>query len=1271
MGTSIFDPFRLAIVLCGLVWSVSLPAQAISTGSPDPEKEAFLSGFLSTYLTYPSVTGHEREAGEFLARAYQEQGLSVRVLTREEDRFNLAASLYPLERGKPNIILLNHIDVVDPGNVADWRHPPFSGVIDDGEVWGRGAIDNKAMCAMEFAALVDFIPLARDKDLPFNVTLLSVSGEETGGATGAAIVADSFFHLLNPIVVLGEGGSGVPGVISSDPDKVLYGVSINHKRALWLRLKLVLSSAGHGSVPTKENATMQMVSALERLNQRKNNLFFSSSMKIMFTELSQYEEGMKRVALRNIGMFKPFVGSTLRREPIIHALVTNTIALTGIQNPEGSQNQVPQAVEAVLDCRLLPETDTDDFLEELKGLLANEHIQIEVIKETVKAEDTQPDIFYAMLEEALKRNHPGSEVAPILFPASNDNNYFRARGVSAYGILPIPMTMDMISSIHSVNERIPIHSLRHGTKVYRDFLSQIFDTALTPSALTQQVRGKIVDKALGLPLSDCMIILSNDTAVIHAGRSDLLGDFRMEQVPIGRYRLKVVADGFEKVDIPGIIVSTGHEVVLRLSLNELDDHSDTRMAMAKLSAMNEMSTVSTKTFDVEETGRYPGSREDPARMVANYPGVRGADDSRNDLIIRGNAPFGLKWRMEGIDIPNPNHFAISGTSGGGVNILNSQLLDRSDFYTGAFPAEFGNAIAGVFDLRLREGNNEQHEASVEFGSISTGITAEGPMSKNSRSSYVLSIRNSTLGFLNDLIHSKALDYSQQFGVDAIPHFRDATFKINLPVQDRSSFSVFGMGGVSRITFLEDRRRPCSFSYEDHGQDVRFGSQTGVLGVNFTTRFSPTTSSEFIGYMTYQGMNSDRIRILRDSIDNEVIGQRQEYWNRSGRTNYGTTLRLTKRIGTRHTLSSGVTYEATQYRYADTLALTRVTDAAGWTGSLRAFSQWRYRISHSLALNVGVNGIWFHLNHSWAIDPRAGMVWNITRKSKLSAAVGIHSQLQPLYLYFQEVDNGSGQTGQYNRSIGLTRSQHYVVGFDRFLTENLHWRLEAYFQNVTNVPVQVGASSWSMVNEGLDFKLSFPGILQNTGTAYNYGVEWTLERTFNQQYYYLFTATLYESKYTGSDGVIRKTDSDGNYILNFVIGREFNVGRGQTLNVGLRTNLSGGRRHTPIDLEESRKQEKTIYVDSLAYSLQFRDYFRTDLKFAYRINSPKVTHEIGLDLVNMIPIGLKGEDDLPEGCTGFPLSTRNILTTLYDPVDQRIRTEYQLGFLPIFYYRLQF
>ncbi|MBK7341632.1 MAG: hypothetical protein IPJ06_00150 [Saprospiraceae bacterium] len=583
--------------------------------------------------------------------------------------------------------------------------------------------------------------------------------------------------------------------------------------------------------------------------------------------------------------------------------------------------------------------------------------------------------------------------------------------------------------------------------------------------------------------------------------------------------MNVLAEGYTMMDIPGIVVSTGNEVMLNCALDELAENIGTKASMAKLSAMNEMSTVSTKTFDMDETGRYPGSRNDPARMVANYPGVRGADDSRNDIIIRGNAPFGLGWRLEDIDIPNPNHFAIFGTSGGGVNILNSQLLDRSDFYTGAFPAEFGNSIAGVFDLQIRAGNNEQHEASIETGSIHTGLSIEGPLSKRQKASYLVSYRHSTLSLTDHLFENGTLDYSHRFGVDAIPHFNDVAFKLNIPINRKSSLGVFGTGGISKITFLESQRKPCSFSFEDHGQDVNFGSKMGVMGVNYSSVLSPSTNLKLTVYSSYQGMQTDRRRIFRDTLTQNVTGTRQEYWNDSDEYDFGISCRLNKKINANHTLKTGWIAEQVNFRMTDSCR-EPVSGAHGSTYTVRAFAQWRYRISRDLSVNMGVNGIWFDLSRSWALDPRAGLVWNLSRKSTISAAVGIHSQIQPLYLYLQNLKNEDGTIGMYNQNIGLTRSQHYILGFDRILTINLHWKLEAYFQNITNIPVQRSPSSWSMVNEGLDFKLSFPGILQNTGTAYNYGLEWTLERTFSKQYYYLFTASVFDSKYTGSDRVIR-------------------------------------------------------------------------------------------------------------------------------------------------------
>lgn len=1228
--------------------------------------------FLSSYVAIPSITGDEIPAGNFFAGECRARGLHVRILTEDSASFNFVASLYPLDRQKPNILLLNHIDVVEPGDAGLWTYPPFSGAIAEGAVWGRGAIDNKAMAAMQLEAISDWVVTAKEVDLPFNVSLLAVSGEEVGGVNGAAIVAEQFLPLLNPVLVLGEGGTGLAGVFRSDPTKVLYGISINHKRILWLRLKVNLASGGHGSVPSRENANSVMVAALEKLHQRPNRLHLSSAAKIMFAEIGQHETGMTGIALRHLGILKPLAGSALRKEPIIHALVTNTVSLTQISNPPGSKNQVPQEIEAILDCRLLPETETEDFLRELAQVFDDDRITIEVLRETVRAQDSRPDAFYAMLEASLRQHHNGAEVAPILFPATNDNNYFRAKGINAYGILPMELNSAQIASIHNFNEHAPIAELERGARVYRDFLQKVFEPTMSPQKLTQTVRGRVLDKYLDLPLANSVVLLSSDTAVVSAAQTNFLGDFRIDNVPLGRYKMRVFHDDFRDITLANVLVHSGRETVISIGLEESTDRGRLRPMVRGIGALNEMATVSTRSFDVEETSRYPGTRDDPARMVANFAGVRGVDDSRNDIIIRGNAPFGLGWRLEDIDIPNPNHFAIAGTSGGGVNIISANVLGRSDFYTGAFPAEFGNAIAGVFDLQMRPGNNAKHEVKGEIGTIVTEVGLEGPIDRQKGSSYLASYRHSSIELLEHIGGPGVIQYARRFGVDAIPQFQDGAFKIHLPMANGDQLSLFGVGGISRIYFDESRRHPCSFSYRDHGQNVDFGTSMGVLGAHFVHKLSESAFLKTSLNLSHQGMDSDRERVYRDSVTDEVTGIRPLYQHQSSIRDLGWAVRYFKKFSARHSIKTGFQYSQYLIRITDTLEGVPISRTNTATGLVRSFAQWKHSFSNTVSLVAGVNGMYFLVNDSWAVDPRMGITWQLTPRRSVAAGIGVHSQLQPFYLYFQETESPDGKRHRVNESMGLSRSQHFTLSYQNVITENLVFRTEFYFQNLTRIPVETDPTSWSMVNQGLDFKLAFPGRLSNKGTGQNYGVEITLERTFNKGYYYHLNLSLYDSKYTGGDGVRRDTDYNGRYMANALGGREFRFGQRHTLDISLRSTIAGGRRYTPIDLEASRIAEETVLIDSLAYTQRHPGYFRTDLKFTWRLNTPRVAHEFGLDLQNIIPLRLgEVDDEFLDGCYHFPLSTRNILATAYDPVSGSVRSEYQLEFLPIFYYRVHF
>jgi carboxypeptidase PM20D1 len=596
------------LVLIGLFFTLADPIKTLAQSAESEVMEITSAArFLSEYIAMESQSGNEGQAGRFFAEECTARGLHVRVLTDLNQSYNFIASLYPLEERKPNIVMLNHIDVVDPGNQENWTYPPYSGTIAEGAVWGRGAIDNKGMATMQLEAITRFVELARNYDLPFNVSILAVSGEEIGGSTGAAVVTELFLDVINPIVVLGEGGTGMDGIFRSKPDKVLYGIEINQKRILWLRLSLHISSPGHGSVPTDRNANVIMIEALQRLNRKPRRLHLTSATRIMFSEMGQHETGLAGLVMRRMGFFKPIASPSLRKEPVIQALLSNTVNITRISNPPGSLNQVPQEVEAILDNRLLPETDTDDFIRGLRRILANDDIKIEVIEETARARDTRPDVFYTILENAIRKHHPGAEVAPILFPATNDNNFFRSRGIASYGLLPTYLSRDIISSIHNYDERLTLQELNRGIAIYTDFLDQIFSSELSPADLTQTVRGRLVDQYLDIPLADGLIVISNESGVVKATKSGLTGSFRMESVPIGRYTVKVFAEGFEEVTLPDVLVQTGWEQVMRIGLEESTQRVQLRPLVRRMGPQNEMASVSARPFDAEESGRYPGA----------------------------------------------------------------------------------------------------------------------------------------------------------------------------------------------------------------------------------------------------------------------------------------------------------------------------------------------------------------------------------------------------------------------------------------------------------------------------------------------------------------------------------------------------------------------------------------------------------------------------------------------------------------------------------------
>lgn len=773
---------------------------------------------------------------------------------------------------------------------------------------------------------------------------------------------------------------------------------------------------------------------------------------------------------------------------------------------------------------------------------------------------------------------------------------------------------------------------------------------------TQTVKGTITDKESHTPLIGVAIAVI-DIEPNKGTASDEKGAFSLKNIPVGKHTIRVSYIGYQGQTISNVLITSAKEVVLSIELEESSTHMDEVVVKHKREHINDMALVSAKTFDVQETERYAGSRADPARMASNFAGVQGADDSRNDIIIRGNSPQGLLWRLEDIDIPNPNHFAIPGTSGGPVSILNNKTLGNSDFFTGAFPAEYGNSTAGAFDLKMRNGNKDRYEVTGQLGFLGTELAAEGPISKKNSSSFLVTYRYSTLKLFKGL--------NIKIGTSSVPNYQDAAVKLNFPIGEKANFSLFGIGGLSKIDLIvSNLTKPAEEIYGESDRDQYFKSNMGVAGASFSYILNPKTYTKIVVAQTGDKIWAHHDKVFRDA-DFQIDSMKNVLDYSFGTARTTAHWYINHKISARHTLKAGIMDNYYRLNMVDSSRQYPPSrqdwqhrlDFEGSTNLVQGYLQYKYRPTDMLTLTAGLHGQYLSHNGASALEPRLAMRWKATGNDALSLGYGLHSQMQPLYQYFAHLPQYPA-TAMHNYDMGFTKSHHFVGGYEHIFSRVFRTRIEAYYQYLYKVPIEkrIG-SSFSALNQGASFGRVFPDSLQNTGTAYNKGIELTLEKVFSKNYYLLFTGSLFDSKAKGNDGIYRNTDYNTRFAANLLGGYEHKLGKNSTLLAGGKITYAGGRLYSPPDMAASNAVGDFIIIDSLRNTQRFPDYFRADVKLGVRINAKRFTHEIAIDLVNI-------------------LGTKNVLSLTYssDLAEQGkypFIKEYQLGFLPLFYYRVDF
>ena len=803
-------------------------------------------------------------------------------------------------------------------------------------------------------------------------------------------------------------------------------------------------------------------------------------------------------------------------------------------------------------------------------------------------------------------------------------------------------------------------------------------------APTGRITGTVLDAEARFPLPGATVQLLTSDAAPTA--TDMNGGFAFD-VPVGRHQLRVSFMGYAVRTLDGVVVNSGRPTVLEVELSE----SVVAMQAAEVTAtkegevLNEMATVSARAFTVEETDRYAGSRGDPARMASNFAGVQGADDSRNDIVVRGNSPAGVLWRVEGVDLPNPNHFSVPGSGGGPVAIVNNKTLANSDFFTAAFPAEFGNSTAAVFDLRLRNGNQEDWQASAQLGFLGTEAIVEGPLNREKRSSMLLNYRYSTAVIFSQL----GID----IGTSAVPYYQDGSFRFHFPQKNGGALALWGLGGKSSVDIvISDQVAPERNIYGENDRDQYFRTGMGIAGATYTLPINKKTYIKATLAASRDRQYSNHELVYRElevppavadsayRLDSIVPFMAYDFNHDRLALAVHANRKLNPIAGGPATLRFGVNADLTRWTFLDSIR-TLPQDPDGplgewgtrWDASMNSllvqpFAQLKLRPSEPWTVNVGLHAQFDQRSGAASYaEPRLGLQYISPGGTVWSAGSGLHSQTQAPYLYASSIGADPDNPGALlmpNQNMGFTRSWHNVFGFARSLSANWSLKLEAYHQHLFDIPIADaddpawGAvnGSYSLVNAGSSFSRLFPGRLVNEGIARNIGVEATVSRAFRDGWFVLLTGSVFDAQFQGADGVWRNTDYNGQYALNALGSREWRLNEsGLSLVTGAKCTMVGGRWYGPVDITASNQLREIIYEDTQRNTLQFKDYFRFDLKTNLTWNRPTATHELGIDFVNV-------------------LGTQNVLKLTYAPdeggsPEDSIREEYQLGFLPIFFYRV--
>ncbi len=775
----------------------------------------------------------------------------------------------------------------------------------------------------------------------------------------------------------------------------------------------------------------------------------------------------------------------------------------------------------------------------------------------------------------------------------------------------------------------------------------VFITSLAYGQSFQTVRGTIKESFTERSIDSVVVTLLSENVKYMETTSDAKGNFVFTNVEIGSYDIQFNHPNYKPFIQPAIVVTVSKETVLNSVMeNSAKTLDKVEVTFTKERGVpnNEMANSSVFSIEPTDARRIAGGLDDPIRVAGTLPGVTASSSfSANFVSIRGNSPRSLKYQMEGVELPNPTHFARIGGSGGTFTIFSMQLMDKSDFYTGAFSSQYGDALGGVFDVKFKKGNSQQHEMTFQIGSLGVDLGSEGPLSRKNNSSYVVNYRYATVGL-------------GRIGNPSSPTYQDFSFNLDIPLaQSKAKLQFFGIAGTS------DRTRSALKDSADWKESLDrttlYLASTTVSVGGVYKKFVGTKSvfkATIVGSYSKQLDNKDYIQ-----NDFSIINQKINEYTSIPITG---ALSFKHKFGMRHSNITGLSYNTTAHDWrAEKYSFNQnrqliLMDGSGRSNLFQAFTQSKFSFTEKFEILAGVHFLHYDVTNQYTIEPRVSLNYQLNSKHSLSISSGMHSQVENYATYLYEQTNALGETVFPNRNLGLAKAIHYIIGYKGKVFTNHRLRIEAYYQQLYNVPVDSFAFSTINLEELSDLRA-----LTNAGTGQNYGIDVGFERYTDNGLYYIFNASFWRSYYTGGDGIQRSSAFDNKFNLRFIVGKEYKlrasatkkgVDRFRAFSWNESFNVLGGQVYTPLDFVNSKLEQETIYDESLAFTQTGETLLFLDFNFSYTINKKERKTVWAIQIKNLLNNG-------------------NALYREYDTVQDKEVVVKSTSFFPNIYYRLEF